>query len=98
MNPNDDLPKGMEPPEPEEKPGPAPPGRVVHFGDVGALIDELQAMFQSGRLRGLLVVAAGTDEDFEVARAGDMSYIEQLGALAVATELVHRMAMGGEAG
>lgn len=95
---HDNLPKGMEPPEPEQRPCPAPPGRVVHFDDVGGLIDELGRMFQAGRLRALLVIAADTEENFEVARAGDMSYVEQVGALGVATDLVHCMARGGEAG
>ena len=99
MNPHDELPKGMEPPEgPETKPGPTPPGRVVHFGDVGGLVDEVQAMFQAGKVRGLLVIVAGPDDTYDIGHAGQMSYVEQLGALALATRLVHLMSGGGEAG
>jgi len=94
----DDLPKGMEPPEPDEKRAPAPPGRVVHFGDVGGLVDEVQGMFQAGKIRGLLVIVAGPEDTYDIAHAGQMSYIEQLGALALATRLVHLMSGGGEAG
>jgi len=97
MNPYDELPKGMEPPEPEPRPGPPAPGRVVHFGDVGGLVDEVQGMFQAGKIRGLLVIVAGPEDTYDIAHAGCMSYIEQLGALALATRLVHLVSGGGEA-